>query len=101
MSHGHEGPSAMKIIVGIALAVVLILATCMATDDKDAPLRALRNAGFRDAVVERSDFAWPLSGCGEDDAAAHTVSAVNPAGQRVQLLVCCGVWSKACTIRSR
>lgn len=101
MSHDREAPTAMGVIIGIALVVIVLAATCVAIDDQGAPTRALLRAGYRDVRVERSSFAWPLSGCGEDDAAAHTVSAVNPVGQRVQLLVCCGVWSKACTIRSR
>lgn len=99
--HDHQAPTAMGIIVGVALVVIVLVATCVAIDDQDAPARALLRAGYRDVRIERSSFAWPFSGCGDDDAVAHMVSAVNPIGQRTQLLVCCGVWSKACTIRSR
>ena len=71
-------------------------------DESDA-CRAVNNMGFTRCSVTNSHYiAAGLYGCHSDDGAAFEVSATNPAGRSVNIVVCCahGVFG-ACTLRNQ
>ncbi len=62
--------------------------------DSAGTRRALHNNGF--TAVQVGGYAF--FGCGKDDSFATHFTAVNPTGQTVSGVVCCGWW-KNCTVR--
>jgi hypothetical protein len=85
---------------GLSLAFFLLRAACAPTAS-DA-MKAMRTMGFRDiAIVGSHEWAPNFNGCAEDDAVAHEATATNSAGEKAQVVVCCGMWLKGCTVRTR
>lgn len=88
----------MKTIVRVTLfiATALVLAThCMGCTPRDSTAKAaVEKLGMTDVKVGGPSFF----SCGEDDLTGASFTATNPAGQRVEGVVCCGVF-KACTVR--
>ncbi len=61
---------------------------------------AVEKLGFTDVeVVDRDVLFIQITGCGEDDNVKFEVEATNPAGDRVKLDVCGGLF-KGMTVRS-
>ena len=75
----------------ICLFIVLFTVSC--TDDA-ATIRTLESSGFTDIKTT----GYSMFACGEDDSFATGFIATNPAGQKVQGTVCCGMF-KNCTVR--
>ena len=61
-------------------------------------IQVLDDAGYSNiSITDSSNFAqW--NGCSKGDSIAHTATATNVKGKRVNLVVCCGLM-KSCTIR--
>jgi hypothetical protein len=67
---------------------------------EDVATKALADHGFKEAeVVDADYFMVGLRGCDYRDKVKFTVQAVNPAGKRVEMLVCASL-TKGATIRS-
>ena len=77
-----------------------MLSGCGYLIDESEACRVASAQGFSACSVgETHVSAAGLAGCGEHDAAGFDVSATNPRGARVALLVCCGWPFKGCTVR--
>lgn len=74
------------------LFTVIILAAC--TNSEDAR-RALTSAGYTN--ISTGGYDW--FACGGDDTYATKFTATNPAGNRVNGVVCSGLLFKSATIR--
>lgn len=85
-------------------AVIALFALVVGMNYSCAPgagkaLDVLRINGFRDGKVTDSHYASVvLAGCSSGDSVAHDATATNANGERVKVIVCCGVW-KGCTVR--
>jgi len=75
---------------------LLLVLLCGCTNE-DASVRTLKSAGYSD--IQTHGYAW--TGCGDEDTAKTKFTAKNPAGARVEGVVCCGwgPFAKGCTIR--
>lgn len=78
-----------------ALAVVGIVVGCAACANDEDTIRTLRSSGYTDIRTT----GWSPMSCGKDDTFETGFSAVNPAGIRVNGVVCCGLVFKGCTVR--
>lgn len=79
------------------IAVSLLLCACYPSDVRF--LGALSKSGYRSARLGERDYF--SCGSGSEDYGMK-FSAINPAGERVEGVVCCGPdgWgTKACTVR--
>jgi hypothetical protein len=74
----------------ILLSAALVLGC---TNDK-ATVRTLKSSGF--TKIQTTGFAL---GCSDSDYYATGFTATNPAGEVVSGVVCCGAWTKGCTVR--
>lgn len=63
-------------------------------EDREGAHRALKGAGFTE--IELGPWKWLA--CGSGDVFNNSFKAINPRGQRVSGVVCCGLW-KRCTVR--
>ena len=96
----NEERSGMALFIGAALVVVALAAQCSKSDDYSVAERALRAQGFTAPKVT-SGHAWAgVNGCDENDGVAYDATATNAQGNRVRLVVCCGLVLKGCTVRS-
>lgn len=77
----------------ILIAILALTAGCF-TNESDT-IRTLHAAGFKDVHTT----GYSLFSCGEDDFSSTGFIATNPNGDRVEGAVCCGMWTKGCTIR--
>jgi len=75
------------------LIALVVLGAVSCTPAKWA-VDAANDAGL-DAVL--TDGVAPLS-CGSDDLMGRRITATNPRGQRIDAVVCCGIF-KSCTVR--
>lgn len=82
----------MKLSLIIATVGLLALAGC--TDEANT-VRTLDSAGYTE--IQTTGYSW--FECGKDDTFHTGFRAKNPAGKVVEGTVCCGMWSKGCTIR--
>lgn len=83
-----------KIVISAVLA--FLMNSCAGESDA---CRAITNMGFtRCKVMDTDYFGISLNGCHQEDNVSFELSAVNPGGQQVNLVACCGWFS--CTIRS-
>ncbi len=80
-------------LVGMGLGV-MVTALSACTDDAST-VRTLQAHGF----TSISTTGFDAFECGQGDAYSTGFTATNPAGQRVSGTVCCGLWSKGCTVR--
>ena len=66
----------------------------------EVALHTAAASGYTDATVINRHNVWPgLFGCDGHDAVGFTMSATNAQKQRVELLVCSGLFFKAATVR--
>jgi hypothetical protein len=79
--------------VFVVLAVVFFFVGVGATTPEETT-GVLQKSGFTD--IHPGDAQY--FGCSEGDKPGRSFVATNPQGQRVEGIVCCGVW-KACTVR--
>lgn len=85
-----------RIIIGAALT----LCGCGEAVGHERPRAALESAGYGDVkITAQHGIAPALYGCGKGDAVAFEAVATNPAGKRVNAVVCCGLFFKSCTVR--
>ncbi len=92
---------ALLFMLFLCLPVVAFHTGCGFMADEDQAVRAVTNLGFTDVKVEsRMVFFLDWRGCGKSDDAGFRVSATNPKGQRVSMLVCVGWPFKGATVRS-
>lgn len=86
-------------LVALILGLVFLQGQCAPGPDKATA--TLRTMGFTDVkVTDSHPYAPTLNGCGKEDAVAHEATATNAQGQRVAVVVCCGLWMKGCTVRT-
>ena len=63
---------------------------------------AVEDLGFNEVkVVDTHRFLVAFQGCGSDDSISFDVEAKNAQGRPANVTVCCGMWLKGCTVRSR
>lgn len=68
---------------------------------QERAVTALTDQGFTDVqITGKSWFLVGLKGCDSGDALVFYATATNPAGQKVDMMVCSGI-IKGATIRSR
>ena len=79
-----------------ALLFALATLTLASCTDEDVTKKVLTEDGYKD--IEIQGHAW--IGCGKDDTFKTKFTAINPAGNKVTGVVCCG-FMKECTIRRR
>lgn len=84
----------MMKLLDLALVAGLSLLTAGCTNE-DAARTTLRKSGFRQVEIT----GYKPFQCGKDDATSTGFRATNQIGERVEGTVCCGRWSKGCTIR--
>lgn len=85
-------------LVVCAFAIALVVQGCSTMNKAEAE-GVVRKMGFTNPeCVEEIDFVVAWDGCSKGDDRAFKVWATNAQGQRVQLLVCTGLW-KAATVR--
>lgn len=78
----------------VLLVMALIMLFTIVDDGGEHAHRAIQNQGMTD--IRMGDHAW--FACADYETATN-FTAVNPQGERVEGVVCCGLWMKACTIR--
>lgn len=84
------------VLVGLSAITLGGFKSCdSACTNRDATRETLRKSGYTD--IEPGDYAW--FECGDDDRFHTQFTATNPVGQTVTGTVCCGLFSKGCTIR--
>ena len=90
----------LMIIVAIVGILVFPFIRGLMVDDGIAS-RAASARGFTEIVVkDRTNILPIFKGCSAQDAAAFNITAVNPAGDKVDLVVCAGWPFKGATVRS-
>lgn len=90
------------IFIGLVFVAASPLISCI-TNDSEA-MKALEDNGFSNVqITDRGSLGAGFAGCGDKDQAYYEATATNPAGRRVNMLVCCGggLSFKGCTIRSK
>lgn len=98
MARGDAG-CLYPIIIGLVLLTLFFVGPATMTSTEDG-VRAAENAGYTDVEVQDSIWFMPtLQGCGQGDGRAVKMSAVNPAGNRVDITACVGWIFKGDTIR--
>lgn len=63
--------------------------------DEDATRDTLRKAGYKNIQIT----GYKPFQCGEDDRYSTGFTAINSNGETVEGTVCCGLWTKGCTVR--
>jgi hypothetical protein len=101
----ERGPDLNSLIVvlsWIAVIVFMILLECRgAFVSPQVAVNTLETQGYSQITITDHHYvAVGLQGCGTEDAAKFDAEAVNPAGRRVALFVCTGMFFKGATIRT-
>lgn len=87
-------------LAALALLVCLVAGAATCAPGPEKAVQTLHVSGFKDVkITDTHRFAASWYGCSDKDGVAHEATATNPAGQRVSVVVCCGVWLKGCTVR--
>jgi hypothetical protein len=93
--HG-PAPFTKPIEKGDPMKQLLLLAlTIVACTNESDTIRTLQSAGYSE-ITTTGYSAWA---CGDDDTFSTGFRAKNPVGTFVEGTVCCGGWTKGCTIR--
>jgi hypothetical protein len=99
MKHKHKSQFSWAAFALVLSAAVLVGARGYLVNDEVA-LHAAQVSGYTDVAVTGRHNIWPgLFGCSGHDAVGINVTATNPQGQRVDLLVCSGWLFKSATVR--
>jgi hypothetical protein len=88
--------------LGLIVLAAVALMGC-GTNDAEA-IKALDDQGFTSvSITDHGCMFAAWEGCDEKDGNWYHASATNPAGKRVNMLVCCGgaMAFKGCTVRSK
>ena len=89
----------MKTTFFVVVCAVLLVA-CGEFVSSDAAVRAAVSSGIVDPRITGKTVALAsFAGCAKEDGVAFDVTGKNASGERVEAVVCCGVWFKACTVR--
>ncbi len=80
--------------LGLIFATIACIGLVACTDE-DNTRRTLESAGYSD--IHTTGYSW--FECGKDDTFHTGFTAKNPVGKTVSGTVCCGMWTKGCTIR--
>lgn len=95
-----EKQSPVLTLFALSALIVISLATCGAWVDDADGLRAAKSSGIVDPRITGKTVALAsFAGCAKEDGVAFDVTGKNASGERVEAVVCCGVWFKACTVR--
>lgn len=92
----------MKLGLFVLTCLALAIVAC-GTNDAEA-IKAMDDNGFTNiSVTDRGFMMANWEGCDKKDGNWYHVTANNPAGKRVNMLVCCGSMTsfKGCTVRSK
>jgi hypothetical protein len=90
----------MVITAILGLVTVATTAGCGYAVADEKALGAVAAEGYTSATItEKHELLPGWNGCDEKDTAGFDVTATNVNGQRVNLIVCCGLVLKGCTIR--
>src|SRR5574338_1701337 len=104
MSHEkNSGISQGLVYAGFIGAALLMGRGCTAaveaSYDADAAAQTVEDMGFTEPqVTETNRWFVGFQGCDEKDSLGYEITAVNPQGKEVELLVCKGLF-KGATIR--
>ncbi len=87
-------------LFGASALIVISLATCGAWVDDADGLHAAKSSGIAEPRItdKTTAFVW-LAGCAKGDDVAFDITGKDASGERVEAVVCCGTWFKACTVR--
>lgn len=92
---------AVGIVATVGFIGALVLAQGECSPGPGKAQDALRTMGFRDVkIIGSHPYAPSFYGCDKNDAVAHEATATNAQGQRVSVVVCCGMVMKGCTVRT-
>ncbi|MFH1430180.1 MAG: type II secretion system protein [Candidatus Uhrbacteria bacterium] len=95
--HGFTLIEIMIVIACIGIILAMFMGFLVS---QDTAIHAAQTQGYSEPIVTNDmRIAVRLRGCG-GDAAGFEMDATNPRGERVKILVCCGLL-KNCTIRSQ
>jgi hypothetical protein len=87
------------LIVIVGIFIVSLFGGAFVEDDR--VISGVQSHGFAQPVIlSKSIGLVHLEGCSTDDSALYRVSAINPRGATVQLLVCAGYPFKGVTVRT-
>ncbi len=87
--------------VFVAFFVCLVLGMGQCAPGPEKAVSTLRAMGFSEIkVTDSHQYFASWHGCDEKDGVAHEASATNAAGQKVNVVVCCGYVLKGCTVRT-
>jgi len=94
----------LLLFIGLVILLILVFAYPIQLLGNLVPeqraVDALTDAGYTEVtIIERHTHFVGLQGCGSDDWVAFDARATNPANERVDVLVCTGLWFKGTTIR--
>ncbi len=97
----RSAPTFVELLITIS-ALVLIVASlmrgCLVEDN--VAIHTAEVSGYTEPkVIARHNIAPTLFGCSGSDAVGFEVTAKNPQGQPVTLLICSGWIFKAATVR--
>ncbi len=83
------------------VAIVLELFSGYLVSEKDT-LNAVEKQGYKDVIIyERHQIGPGFYGCDGRDAAAFKARAINPSGQKVDIIICSGLFFKGVTVRTK
>ncbi len=86
-------------VLGLLFALLLIAGIKACAADPAGAERAAQDFGFTQAHVTSTHYVWPaINGCSEKDMVGYDMTALNSAGQPVELITCNGMF-KAFTVR--
>jgi len=81
-----------KLLIALAALAMMSFANCSCAS---YTTETLDKAGYSNIETN----GWSVMGCSDEDTFATKFTADNPAGKRVNGVVCCGWFAKGCTIR--
>ena len=85
----------------VLIAATTAMMGCGTFVHEENVARAVEKQGYKEVrIIAKHIFFVGWRGCGWDDEAAFEASAVNSAGQRVDLTICAGWPFKGVTVRT-
>lgn len=99
------GFSLTELLIVVAIIGIIFLSLFRGLLSSNSGFDAVSNVetmGFTEVEVTGSKYvAVGWRGCGDDDSVAYEITAKNPTGNKVNVLMCCGMWLKGCTVRTK
>ena len=99
----HDTPTSIRLIMLAVFIVALVWIDVGRTSIKNQKaIETLHTMGFTNIqVMDKSIWFVSMDGCSGGDGVSFDCMAVNPKGDRVNVLVCCGYPFKGCTARNK